>query len=168
MGPTSSRTTPHGLELALEVARIYHHHAIYLRDSDRYRPASLNAASKLFGRLQSFREENPKDRTVKNAWWLWRERIAMLYAANSIQVGKNRTMLNYMRGRMLLVEPENIRDIAARAAWFQSSVLSKAYQAEGMFPPSFAVVAEEIPLKPFGDDERRYIDNAFDVKLPAS
>ncbi len=92
----------------------------------------------------------------------------MLYAANSIQAGRNRTMLDDMQGRMLLIEPVNIRDIAARATWFQASVLSKVYQAEGLPPPNLALVAEEIPLKPFGEDERRYIDDAFDVKRPAS
>lgn len=72
------------LPLAMEVARIFHHHSLELRGSDRYRKVSLNAAGILISEMAPNVQVSTVERNVAGAWARWRDKIAFLYAAHMV------------------------------------------------------------------------------------
>ncbi|CAA2158643.1 hypothetical protein MBRA_03906 [Methylobacterium brachiatum] len=83
-----------GIQYGLRVLEIYHHHVEHLLDQKHFGKPSLNTAAGLVSEIDVSGDKLPGERAIKEYWSQHRVSIAFGYAAQSIKVNEDKTLLD--------------------------------------------------------------------------
>ncbi len=161
-----SRNAP----IAVEIMRIFHHHALRLDDVDRYRIASLSNACEVAvairGPKKTKEEVKPDRLNTEKRWRLLRSSAALAYSASTIAAAPFENLLHVMEegagswkhhGHLL-------EECVRKALYAETFILSKIYKntEEGSTKldlPAFAAL--RIPAPRFGPTHAATIADKF-------
>lgn len=156
-----------GLPYAVQVARIYHHHVLYLLPL-KFRRPSLETASALISELDIKELRNPTlaKTSIKVHWASHKATIALAYAASTLATDEQISFLDLMLERRVTYAKHGtlLPVWLGRAQWISEHVLEECYETatarqnlEGL--PKVASL--EAPPPGFSEDRAENIKRRF-------